>query len=186
MALHPVTPPPKVLDTYQESLGDYGMPAQKEVSLYHLPVGALGLEELANGGGLEHVAPSGCRFVASWSNGVCTSCEMTNPSLYGLARFRNFVTGGSAAGVLRRIEEAERLPAVQKRNYALHFLSVPDILFEGLHLVCEGQGSDFILPTASSYPELPETAVLNASDFLAAASHLARARRAHGTAELSS
>jgi hypothetical protein len=186
MALHPVTPPPEVLDTYQESLRDYGMPYQKEVSLYHLPVGALGLEDLASGGGLEHVAPSGCRFVASWPNGLCTSCEMTNPSLYGMAKFRNFVTGDSAAGVLRRIEEAERLPDVQTRDYALHFLSVPDILFEGLHLSCEGQGSDFVLPTASSHPELPETAVLKASDFMAAASRVASARLAFERAELSS
>lgn len=186
MALHPVAPPPEVLATYQESLRDYGMPAQNETSLYHLPVGALGLEDLANGAGLEQSAPSGCRFVASWPNGVWTSCEMTNPSLYGLAKFRNFVTGDSVAGVLRRIEEAQRLPAVQAADYTLHFLSAPGILFEGLHLVCEGQGSDFVLPTASSYPELPETAVLNASDFLAAASALASARLAYKTEELSS
>ena len=87
MALHPVTPPPQVLDTYQESLRDYGMPAEKEISLFHLPVGTLAIEELANGSGLEQVEPSGCRFVASWPNGIYTSSEMTNPSLYGLAKF---------------------------------------------------------------------------------------------------
>jgi len=186
MALQPVTPPPQVLATYQASLLDFGMPAVKEVSLYHLPVGALALDDLASGATLAQVRASGCRFVARWPNGDTTSAEMTNPSLYGLAKFRNFVTGDPPAVVLQRIAEAAGLPQVQATDSDLHFLSAPGILFEGLHLISDGQASDLVLPTASWYTELPVTAVLNAADFLTVASALARARLAYGAAELSS
>ncbi len=186
MALHLIPPPPEVMDTYQESLRDFGMPDATGAALYHLPVGVLGLEDLAEGASLKQAASSGCRFVAQWPNGIWASCEMTDPSLYGQAQFRNLVTGDSARGILQRIEEAQHLPAIGTADYSLQFLTAPGIFFEGLHLVCEGTGNDLVLPTSSMNPELPETAVLSAAEFLTAASALARARLAYGAAELSS
>ncbi len=178
MALQFVPPPPAVQSTYEESVLDFMGPHDPEVTQYHLPVGTLGLTELRNGATLDQVLDSGCRIVAVWPDGSSTSCEMTNPSLYGLARFRNFATGDLVATICARIAEAQGLDAAQARDYELHFLGVPGIYFEALHLVCQGPGSDLILPVASSHAELPTSAVLAAEDFLTAARAIASAREA--------
>jgi serine/threonine protein kinase len=148
------------------------------ISVFHLPVGTLGLEDLQSGALLDHVLASGCRIIAWWPDDSRASCEMTNPTVYGRATFRNIVTGDSVNTLWARIEEAQSLEAVKAADYDLHFLSVPGIYIEALHLVHQGQGPDLILPVASSYPELPTDAVLEAGAFLAAACAIASDRGA--------
>jgi len=187
MPLRLVPPPPEVWDTYEKSLPDFMGPHPPEVDLYHLPVATLGLQDLQRGATLADVLPSGCRLIARWPDGSLTSCEMTNPTLYGLARFRNFVTGEPVAIPCARIAEAQHLDVMQTADYELRFLGIPSIYFEGLHLVHLGQGTDLILPVASIYPELPTDAVLQAAAFLDAARAIANARSAmSGDGDLSS
>lgn len=178
MAMQLVPAPPDVQNTYEDALLDFMGPHDPEVRVFHLPVGTLGLEDLQGGAILDHVLASGCRIIAWWPDDSRTSCEMTNPTVYGQATFRNIVTGDSVNTLWARIEEADRLDAVKAADYELHFLSVPGIYFEGLHLVHQGQGPDLILPVASSYPELPTDAVLEADAFFAAARVIASDRGA--------
>jgi hypothetical protein len=176
MAVQFVSPPPAVLSSYQQSLVDFLGPHDPEILLYHLPVGTLGLAELANGATLADIVPTGWRMFASWPDGTWTSCEMTNPTLYAQAEFRNFVQGDFAALAFARIIAAQALEALQSVDYQLQFLSVPGIYLEALHLVCQGQGIDLILPVLSFDPQLGTGAVFNASDFLATARAIATAR----------
>jgi hypothetical protein len=112
------------------------------ISVFHLPVGTLGLEDLQSGALLDHVLASGCRIIAWWPDDSRASCEMTNPTVYGRATFRNIVTGDSVNTLWARIEEAQSLEAVKAADYELHFLSVPGIYIEALHLV-QGAGTRF-------------------------------------------
>jgi hypothetical protein len=178
MALQLVPASPEVQNTYQEALLDFMGPHDAEVSLVHLPVGTLGQEDLQSGAMLDQVLASGCRILSLWPDGSLTSCEMTNPTLYGRAKFRNIVTGDPVSTPWARIEEAQSLEAVKTGDYELHFLSVPGIYFEALHLVSQGQGTDLILPVASSYSELSMDAVLKADAFLTAARAIASDRGA--------
>ena len=183
MPLQVISPSPGVLSTYQQSLLDFLGPHDPEVKLYHLPVGTLDLATLASGAALDDVAPSGCRFFAAWPDGSVTSCEMTNPTLYGLAKFRNFVKGDFAVAAFSRIVEAEGLESVQTGDFELHFLSIPGIHLEALHIVCTGQGSDLILPVLSWDSQLATDAVMDAGTFLAQARAIAAARLAHPTSD---
>ncbi|HXB75752.1 MAG TPA: hypothetical protein VNY05_46400 [Candidatus Acidoferrales bacterium] len=164
-----VPPPPHVLSTYQQSLLDFMGPHAPAVQTYHLPVGTLGLAELAAGATLHDVVPSGCRFLASWADATWTSSEMTDPTLYGNAQFRNFTTGESVAVAFARIAQAQGLDAMQSQDYELHFLSVPGIYLEALHLVSQGTGSDLVLPLLSIDPQLGPDAVCDEATFLAVA-----------------
>ena len=64
MPVQDVPPLPDVLAVYQHALADYFGPYQPKGELFHLPVGALGLEQLAKGATLKDVVPSGCKFFA--------------------------------------------------------------------------------------------------------------------------
>jgi hypothetical protein len=178
MALHFVPPQPAVLSTYQQSLLDFVGPHAPEIQTYHLPVGTLGLAELAAGATLSDVVFAGCRFLASWPDAKWTSCEMTDPDLYGNAKFRNFTEGEFPSLAFARIAQAQGLYALQNEDYELHFLSVPGIYLEALHLVCEGKGSDLVLPLVSIDPQLGIDAVCDEATFLdiARASAAARVR----------
>src|SRR4051794_40021944 len=151
-------------------------PHPPAVRVYHVPVGSLGLAELAAGARLADVVSTGCRFLASWPDGTWTSCEMTDPNLYGNAEFRNFTTGEFAGAAFARIAEARDLEAVRSGDYELHFLSVPGIYLEALHLVSKGQGSDMVLPLVSSDPQFGRDAVCDEPTFLAIARDNAAAR----------
>ena len=176
MPLQFVSPPPEVWGTYQQSLLDLLGPRDAEVKLYHLPVGTLDLTALANGATLHDVVPSGCRFLATWPDGTVTSCEMTDPTLYGQAQFRNFVQGDSVLTVFARIAEAVGLAPVQTADVELHFLSIPGIHLEALHLVCSGPDSDLVMPVLSEDAQLATDVVLDATTFLALARAIASAR----------
>lgn len=186
MALVSIPPSPVVLETYRESLRDRGMPDGEETTLIHLPVGVLALDGLAAGATLRDLARAGCRFVAGWRDGSWTSCEMTDESQYGSAKFRNFATGEAAERVAQRIAEAKLLPEVRHGDYLLHFLSAPGILCEGLHLVRQGAGADLVLLTRSLSAALPEDEVLDDTRFVTAAAALAGARLAHRQSKLRS
>jgi len=176
MPLQFVPPPPPVFGTYRQSLLDFLGPQRPEVQVYHLPVGTLGLAELAAGATLEDVVPSGCRILAAWPDGTWTSCEMTNPTVYKAAEFRNFTTGDFAGAAFARIAQAQGLDTVQNEDYDLHFLSVPGIYLEALHLVCKGKGSDFVLPLVSIDPQLGLDAVCDEATFLGIARASAASR----------
>jgi hypothetical protein len=176
MALDFVQPPPSVLETYEQSLLDFVGPHPPITQLYHLPVGTLGLEELAAGARLDAVVASGCRILAYWPEATWISSEMTNPTLYGNALFRNFTSGETVEAVFKRIEEAQALDVLRSEEYELHFLSIPGIYLEALHLVCEGKGSDIVLPLVSIDPQLGVDAVLDEAAFLAVASPSAAVR----------
>jgi hypothetical protein len=171
-----VPTPPPVYSTYQQSLLDFMGPQPPAVQLYHLPVGTLGLAELAAGATLDDVVASGCRILASWPDGTWASCEMTNPSLYGNAQFRNFTTGEVVEGAFARIAQAQGLDAIENEDYDLHFLSVPGIYLEALHLVSKGKGSDLVMPLVSIDPQLGFDAVCDEATFLAIARPSALAR----------
>lgn len=166
MALQLVEPPAQVYRTYQQSLLDFMGPQPAADQVYHLPVGSLGLAELAAGATLADVVSTGCRFVASRPGGSATSCEMTDPNLYGNAEFRNFTTGEFPQAALARIAEAQGLDAVQSEDYELHLLSVPGIFLEALHLVSTQQGHDIVLPLVSIDPRLGSGEVCDEAAFL--------------------
>lgn len=176
MPLDFVQPSPSVLQTYRQSVLDFVGPHPPIAQLFHLPVGALGLTELAGGAKLQDVVAAGCRIVALLPEATWISSEMTNPTLYGNAAFRNFTSGEAVEAVFKRIAEAQALEAVRSDRYELHFLSVPGIYLEALHLVCEGKGSDIILPLVSIDPQLGLDAVLDEAAFLAIARPSAAAR----------
>ncbi len=176
MALQLIPPPPAVLGHYEDSLLDFMGPQPPAVETYHLPVGTIGLAELAAGATLHDVIPTGCRIMASWPNGTWTSCEMTDPTLYTDAKFRNFTSGDFANLAIARIVEAQALKAMQQEDYDLHFLSIPSIYFEALHLVSQTPGNDIVLPLVSIDPQLGVDAVCNEASFLAIASAIAAAR----------
>ena len=171
-----VPPPPPVWSTYQQSLLDFMGPHAPAVQTYHLPVGTLGLAELAAAATLRDVVPSGCRILASWPDVTWTSSEMTDPALYGSAQFRNFTTGESVGLAFARIAQAQGLDAMRSEDYELHFLSAPGIYLEALHLVCQGKGSDLVLPLLSIDPQLGPDAVCDEAAFLAVARASAAAR----------
>jgi len=176
MPLQFVSAPSSVFSTYQHSMLDFMGPHPPPVQVYHLPVGTLGLAELAAGATLDHVVPTGCRILASWPDGTLTSCEMTNPTLYGNAEFRNFTTGDFVGAAFARIAQAQGLDAMQSQDYELHFLSVPGIYLEALHLVCKGEDGDLVLPLISIDPQLGFDAVCDEATFLAIARASAAAR----------
>ena len=178
MPLRLVPPSPEVLATYAASLDDFFGPHKPEVQLFHLPVATLGLGQLANGSTLKDATPSGCRFVASWPDQDVTSCEMTNPALYGQARFRNIVQGDFVHALFTGILESQGLDAVQTADFELHFLSIPAIHFEGLHLVSNGPANDLVRPVLSWDLDVDPNAVLDADAFLALVRPIAAARLA--------
>jgi hypothetical protein len=199
MALQFVLPPPAVLSTYQQSLVDL-IPAlavfldrgiqeaetllgkaesqgwNLNVHFYHLPVGTLGLEELAKGATLQDVVLSGWRFYASWPDGSMDSCEMTEPTIDVPAVFRNHAKGDPVTTSFARIQEAQGLAAVQAGDFELHFLGVPGIHLEALHLV--SPAGDLVLPVLSFDSQLATNAVLDATTFIATAQAIASARLA--------
>jgi hypothetical protein len=169
MALNFVQPSPSVLQTYQQSLVDFVGAHPPIARLYHLPVGTLGLAELGNGATFDNVVAAGCRILAYWPDATWTSCEMTNPTLYGNALFRNFTTGAPVEAAFKRIAEALALDAVRSGDYELNFLSIPGIYLEALHLVGRAKGSDIVLPLLSIDPQLGLDSVLDEPAFLAIA-----------------
>ena len=183
MALQFVSPSAEIGSRYQQSLLDFFGPRDREVTLFHLPVGTLGLADLQRGATLDQVVDSGCRFLAQWPDGTWTSCEMTNPGLYGQAELRNFESGGQVALAFARISAAQQLDAVQTGDFELHLLSIPGIFFEGLHLVSKNQGIDLVLPVVSPHDEIPAGAVLDAATFLAAARSIAKVRVAYAAVD---
>jgi len=183
MPVEAIAPSPQVLATYQASLDDYFGPHAPEVQLFHLPVGILSLEQLATGATLADVVASGCRFFAAWPNGNVTSCEMTNPTIYGTADFRNIVQGDPARIPFRRILESHGLDETQTASFALHFLSIPGVHFEGVHLVHQGDGSDLVLPVLSWDLDIATDAVLGEDAFLALVRPFAAARAALASAD---
>jgi hypothetical protein len=192
MALTYVPPPPAVWESYQQSLMDLVGPHEPENNAYHVPVGSLDAETLAKGATLDDIAQSGCRIISSWGNfvpgmeGAITSVEMTDPSTYTSAKFRNFVHGDLPAQAYRRIVEAAELMAMRTTDYELHFLSVPTIQLQALHLICQGPGKDLILPVLSGDPRLSTDAILEADEFLAIARTIATERLALPSSDLSS
>jgi hypothetical protein len=186
MALKFVQPPPSVLQTYQQSLLDFVGPHPPIAQLYHMPVGTLGLAELAAGARLQNVVASGCRILAYWPDATWTSCEMTNPTLYGNALFRNFMSGAPVEAAFKRIAEAVTLDAVRSGDYELHFLSIPGIYLEALHLVSQAhaQASDIVLPLLSIDPQLGPDSVLDQTAFLTIARPLAAARASLTSADV--
>jgi hypothetical protein len=176
MALQDVPPRPDVLAVYQHALDDYFGPYKPQGELFHLPVGALGLEQLAKGATLNDVVPSGCKFFAIAPDGTQVACEMTEAGQYGTPKFRNIVEGDPVRAGIQRIQEAHGLEEAQNTEFELHFLSIPGIYFEGLHLVSQGNASDLVLPVLSLDPSLPTTAVLTAEAFLSKAREIAASR----------
>jgi len=176
MALNLVPPSAPVYNTYEQSVEDFLERSNPANQIYHLPVGALGLAELAAGATLADVVATGCRFFAAWPDGTVTSCEMTDPNQYGKAEFRNFTTGAPVMDAFNRIAEAQALNAMANDYYELHFLSIPGIYLEALHLVCKGKNYDYVLPLVSVDPQLDVNAVCDAPTFLGIASATAAAR----------
>jgi hypothetical protein len=75
---------------------------------------------------------------------------------------------------------------VQTGDFELHFLSVPGIQLQALHLLRKGPGSDMILPVLSGDPRLTTDAVLDAAEFTALARVIAAERLALPAEDLSS
>jgi hypothetical protein len=176
MALQFVSAPELVYANYQESLLDFIGPHAPAAQEYHLPVGALGLAELAAGATLDAVVASGCRMLAMWPDGTWTSCELTDPTLYIKAEFRNITRDSSVGLIFTRIAEAQFLDAVQKADYELHLLSVPGIYLDALHLVSQTRGADIVLPLVSIDPQLGSDTVFDEAAFLTIARACAAAR----------
>jgi len=179
MALLLVDPPPQVLAVYRASLLDFGQPSGPEARLYHLPVGTIGLAALSKGATAADVRRSGCRILVEWGDaaGTLTSCEMTDPTLYGSAQFRNYVEGDLLQAPLGRIAEAQGLPQMAAADFELHLLSLPAIQAEALHLVSQSNGIDLVLPLLSEYPSLATQGVLDFPAFATIAQTIAAARQ---------
>lgn len=176
MPLQDVPPPPNVLAVYQQAINDYFGPYQPKGELFHLPVGTLALEQLAKGATLNDVVPSGCKFFAIGPDGTQIACEMTEAGQYGQTKFRNVVEGDPVQLAIQRIQESHVLKEVQAAEFELHFLSIPGIYFEGLHLRSKAGAIDIVLPVLSVEPAMPTTDVLSAEAFLAKARDIAAAR----------
>ena len=176
MPLRDIPPPPELLSIYQQSLSDYFGPSWSKVELFHLPVGTLGLEQLAKGATLADVTSKGCRFFAIGPDGTEISCEMTDAQLYGQPRFRNVVRGDLVRTAFQRIRESHGLPEVQKDEFELRLLNIPGLYFEGLHLATEAPGGDLVLPVFCVDPSLEKSGVLTAEAFLKKARRVAAAR----------
>ena len=192
MPLLLVEPPELVWKTFGASLADLVGPHSPVVQFYHLPVGALGLQQVAGGATLADAASSGCRILCVFSdplpeiNSTRISCEMTDPTLYVQAKFRNISYGDLVEKTFERINEARDLPAVRDADFELHLLSIPGIQLQALHLVSKGQASDLVLPVLSEDSRLPIDGVLEGNAFLAAAVTIARERMALPRSEQSS
>jgi len=176
MALHLVPPPSATMSAHHESMADFMDPDPLHVEVFHLPVGTLGLSELAAGATLHDVVPAGCRILTKWPGGSTTLCEMGGPTDYEAVELRNFTSGDFAAKVFARIAAAQALDVVGLEDFELHFLSIPGIYLEALHLVCKGKSGDFVLPLISMDPRLGSDAVCGAAEFLAVARASAEAR----------
>jgi hypothetical protein len=181
MPLQLVSPPPAVWSAYEKALLDFLGPHAPEVKFFHVPVGTLGLEDLVKGGGLDDIVPSGSRVFAAWPDGTVTSSEMTDATPHAGPEFRSYVQGGLVAMVFARIAEAQGLAPVQTLDVELHFLSIPGIHFEALHLVSHEPSSDLILPLLCWDSQFAIDAVLDAATFLAQARAIASARVALAT-----
>jgi hypothetical protein len=192
MALQLIPAPPAVWSVYEEALLDMFGPHDPEAQSYYLPVGMLDAEGLAAGATLADINASGCRIVSAWGkfvpglDGAVTSSELTNATVDVQARFRNFAHGDLPAIVFERITTAKDLAPVQAQDFELHFLSIPGVQLQALHLVGQARGSDLILPVLSGDPRLTTDAVLAANDFLALARAIASERLAMHTDDLSS
>jgi len=187
MPVEDVPPPPAVLAVYLAALDDYFGPYEKKGELFHLPVGTLSLEQLSKGATLQDVVPSGCKFFAVGPDGTEVACEMTEAAQYGQTKFRNVVEGDLVHIALRRIRQSHGLPEAQAAEFELHFLNIPGVYFEALHLVSKGSASDLVLPVLSIEPALPTTAVLSAEAFLPKVRRIAAARlKAASSDQLSS
>jgi hypothetical protein len=129
------------------------------------------------------VKASGCRFLAEWGDAArtLTSCEMTDPSLYGNAQFRNYMQGDPLQTLLGRIVEAQGLPEMAAADFELHLLSLPAIQAEGLYLVSQSNSGDLVLPVLSEYPSLAQDAVLEFPTFATIAQKIAAVRQELGT-----
>jgi len=179
-----VKPPEQVWNTHGAALTDLVGPHSPVVQFYHLPVGTLGLQQVAGGAALADAVPSGCRILCIFSdplpgiNSTRTSCEMTDPTLYLQAKFRSISYGDLVETTFERINEALDLPAVRAADFEPHLLSIPGIQLQALHLVSKGQGGDLILPVLSQDSRLPIDGVLEGNPFLAAAMVIARERMA--------
>jgi len=179
-----VEPSEQVWDTHGEALVDWVGPYDPVDQFYHLPVGALCLQRLVDGATLADAEPSGSRILCVFSNplpglgSTRTSCEMTNPTLFGHAKLRSITHSDLVETTFERIEEARDLPAVQDADFEPRLLSIPGIHLQALHLVSAGQGCDLILPVLSQDSRLPVDDVLEGDAFLAAATEIARERMA--------
>ena len=179
-----VEPHEQVWNTHGADLADFVGSHIPVVQSYHLPVGALCLQQVADGAALADAQPSGCRILCIFSDplpglhSTRTSCEMTDPTLYVQARLRSVTYGDLVETTFERIDEARDLPAVRAADFEPHLLSIPGLQFLALHLMSKGQGCDLILPVLSEDSRLPTNGVLEGNAFLAAAT--ANCPRANG------
>jgi hypothetical protein len=177
MALRIVEAPGEVWTAYEVALTDYLGGAPQESELYYLPVGVLSLKQVARGAAPNDIMRCGSRFYARWPGNVATSSEMTDPGNDAGPEFRNFVEKGAPEVTVTRIDEAKALPDVQANDYELHWLSIPDLHFEALHLArIAPAGDDLLLPVLSFDTQFGVDAVLKAADFFREAQPIAAAR----------
>ena len=135
MALLFIEPMPRVLESYLLGVQDMTGVKPPGDGAIHVPVFTRSLEAVAQGRGVEADEMAGCRFYASYPPPLGTlASEMTNPSVYGKAKFRSLLDGELAEWGWARIPQIAALPEVQAQDYWLKLLSIPSLFVEAFYL----------------------------------------------------
>lgn len=195
MPLQMISASKDLLSLYSQALLDVTGSQCDESKVCHIPCGTLFEEDLLAGAGLEAVVVRGCRvlYLGNWASDgdakspvSITICEIPNATDKMAASLHSFAQGDLAALIYQRINEVQKLAHLKKNAYDLHFLTVPEIQFQALHLVSRCSAEDMVVPVLSGDPRLSIGAVLKASEFLAIARTIATARAKRRRSHLSS
>jgi hypothetical protein len=130
------------------------------------PVYELGLDDLAEGKGLEAARLVAWRYLLIDNNQVRQAAEITEDPRSGGSQF-NALTSGFAAGAEQAFGLAERLPEVQKTAYEVRSLRVPALYVMALWLRDSHGGEDRFIVLPPTFPPFPPLQPYKGSDLLA-------------------
>lgn len=182
MALLYVEPDPRVLMSFANGLEDLTGSSPPDASAIHVPAWTIKPEAIVNGTGASAEQESGCRFYASYATPPGTvSSEMTHPSDYARAKFRNLLDGELAEWGWTRIHQIAQMPELAKADYELHLLIIPGLFVEAFYLRALAEGAHHLVVPLDLHAEtLADPVVQDAEAYLAALQPMALARVAAG------
>ena len=187
MPLKKVAPPPDVLRAFTAGLTslqtagkDPGI-ASRAVRLleetapqeeHAHPVYTLGLNDLAQGKGLDAAEPAGWRVI----RGDQVAGEVTYPAGGGPASMTRMSYGVPVQEISDGADKLEDLPAAQSGDYELRGLEVPGLSLQAFWLHSENDSGDLVVPVRSLTPQLANMSVYPEAEFLNIARGLAETR----------